>query len=227
MTDIPDIQILFPDCVATACMDTNAAEYALYQEEQHLVEHAVTKRRKEFAAGRTCARRALELLGIRGCPLPANGDGSVAWPQETVGAISHSHSWCGAAVARTRDARGLGLDIETIRRVNPRLEKKILTPGERDRLQRYNEQERQTLLCLFFSAKESVYKCLYPLLKVRMGFLDAVIVPQPQRQTFAVLPGEKASAHCAVFSLLAGQFFLHKEDVFTSVVLPSGETHRV
>ncbi len=218
-TEPPTIQILFPDCVSTSCCRIAEAEDTLDPGEHAAIAHAVAGRRQEFMAGRHCARRALQQLGIAPGPLRKRSDGSIAWPEGIVGAVSHSHIWCGAAVARRSDVAGIGLDMETIARVGEKLWRRILTPEERSWIAGQPASEMQQWAALVFSAKEALYKCIAALVLPRIGFMDAVIVPGPPSQSFTVRLNEPVAAPLPRGLSLRGRFFFYTGSVFTGLVL--------
>ena len=123
---------LFGPLVRTAEMDPNAAADALLPGEQAAIIHAVDKRRREFMAGRTCARRAMVALGEQAAPIPQGKDRAPIWPQGVVGSITHTDTRCAVAVARVADGFcSLGLDIEPATPINPELLRIICVPEER------------------------------------------------------------------------------------------------
>ena len=138
---------------------------------------AVDKRKREFLAGRWCAREALRRLGLRETGDVAIGpDRGPVWPDGVTGAITHSHGYACAAVARDRDLLGLGIDSESVRAIKSvrEIHDMVLSPGERDRVlaglaSRVGED---TAVIAAFSAKESLYKCLAPAGHSRLGFGD-------------------------------------------------------
>ena len=165
------IEALFGPGVVTEEMDPAQADPSLlYPEEEAQVARAVEKRRREYAAGRTCARRALERLGVSDCLLLNGEDRCPRWPEGIVGTIAHTRGWCGVAVARGSDVRGLGLDGEGDAPLKPELEKTILTDRELHWLAEQAVAERGRLAKLFFGAKEAFYKAQYPLTETFLGF---------------------------------------------------------
>ncbi|MED5389131.1 MAG: 4'-phosphopantetheinyl transferase superfamily protein [Pseudomonadota bacterium] len=135
---------------------------------------AVPKRRTEYLAGRWCAREALRMLDIEG--LPAMGkDRAPAWPAGTVGSITHSKGTAEVMVADARYWLAVGLDTEqwlTAERAD-RLCRELLTAEERDSLRGLTPMQRANRITLIFSAKESLFKALYPLTGKRFYFHDA------------------------------------------------------
>ena len=65
----PVLQALFPDGVVAAELREPGRVELLLPEEAGSLGRSVPQRQQEFAAGRLCARRALEPLGITGFAL--------------------------------------------------------------------------------------------------------------------------------------------------------------
>ncbi len=219
MPDVPNIQQLFSGHVFTACCRIEDREYALCREEAVSVETAVAGRRNEFGAGRMCARKALEKLGIHNCVLTRQSDGSTAWPPGIVGTISHSDVWCGAAVARQSDYSGIGFDIEAVDRVTRNIARKVLTEDERAWVGRQDADESGKWFALIFSAKESIYKCLSPLMKKGPGFTDAEILLHPDDLSFGVRLTDEIASQIPSSLTFRGQYMLYGGEVFTGIVL--------
>ncbi len=131
------------------------------------------KRRDDFLRGRYCAdQAALEAFGLRFSSLPANSDRSPAWPPGVVGSISHSRVWTGAAVAKDDLLHSVGLDFESVGRVQAKLDSKIMTEGDLKLHKALTEEELRTVI---FSAKESLYKAIFPI-KKEFFYFDAASV---------------------------------------------------
>jgi 4'-phosphopantetheinyl transferase EntD len=213
------IQGLFPECVTTSCCRIADAEDTLDPAERAAIEHAVVKRQQEFIAGRICARKALKLMGISTGPLRRLPNRSIAWPDGIIGTVSHSEIWCGAAVVRRSNAAGIGFDIETVTRIKENLWRRILMPEERIWLEGQPAAETQLWVALIFSAKEALYKCIASLLVSRIGFMDAVIVPDPRQRSFTVSLNEPVAEQLPRGLLLQGRFFFFDGAVFTGLML--------
>lgn len=169
-----DLGVLFPVVVYSVLRRIPEGELDLTPSEEEAVRRAVPKRRREFAAGRTFARDALRSLGIPVSELPRLSDGRAAWPHGVVGAITHTSQWCAAAVTSTSKALGLGLDIEELGRMSSGAARQVLSERELDACER-SELGREVAWTVRFSAKESIYKCLYPLVERYIGFREAEI----------------------------------------------------
>ena len=176
---------LFPSDVRTVCLTRCPADTGLLPEEEPFVRAAVEKQRLEFTLGRVCARMALTGLGFPSVPLPVGADRAPVWPEGIVGSISHCSGLAGAAVARGNRHAGLGLDIEPLEPVDESLFRMIATPREHDWLAGLPPDESGRIARLLFSAKESVYKALNPLLGVFLGFQDCEVMLDLPAGTFS------------------------------------------
>jgi phosphopantetheine--protein transferase-like protein len=213
------IQSLFPDYVATACCRIADAGGSMEPEEYSSIKHAVEARQQEFSAGRMCARQALKQLGCFAGPLRKLPNRSISWPEGIIGTVSHNEIWCGAAVARRCDVAGIGFDIETVVRIGEKLWRRILTTEERTWLDRQPAAESQQWAALIFSAKEAVYKCIAALVPQRIGFMDAVIVPDLQEGVFEVHLKKPIAGYMPQELQLQGRFFFFAGAVFTGLTL--------
>ncbi|MFI0227493.1 4'-phosphopantetheinyl transferase [Streptomyces lydicus] len=172
------IEELFPDSVVAVETygDDEGDQAPLYPEEQAVVARAVDKRRREFAAVRACARRAMEKLGVPPQPVLPGEHGAPRWPESLLGSMTHCDGYRAAALVRATDLASLGIDAEPHLPLPDGVLQPVALPAE---------QERLALLAarlpavhwdrLLFSAKESVYKAWFPLTGKRLGFEEADI----------------------------------------------------
>ncbi len=164
---------LFPAGVAGAEMFDFAHAEPLFAEEEGGVARAVEKRRLEFRAGRTCARRSLVALGFEPGAIVMGRDRAPEWPDGVVGSITHTKGYCAAVVGKAGDFAGLGVDAEAQGRVGPELWAHIARPEEIGWLQRARDDpEASVRATLLFSAKEALYKAQYPVTRAWLGFHD-------------------------------------------------------
>lgn len=217
----PTLAQLLPAEVALEVIDPSTVETvgALHVEEETAVARATEKRRQEFRAGRAAARAALGRFGVVGATIPRGADRLPIWPDGFVGSISHCPGWCAAAVARRHDLAAIGLDIEVRRRVRRELHTTLCTPAELAWMAIGDGGvETATLL---FSAKEAVYKCVYPTTRARLAFTDVeVAVDLRSGGLEAFLPDRLPS----VWRRLAGRFALEPGHVITAFCLPARAT---
>ncbi|MFM7120724.1 MAG: 4'-phosphopantetheinyl transferase, partial [Gammaproteobacteria bacterium] len=127
-------------------------------------------RRATFATGRTLARSAMTEIGVAAGSVLRAPDGAPVWPSDCLGSISHSRAWVAAVAAQRNAYHGLGVDIEQRARVREHLFRRILTLHERDELSRMPVADQAERATWIFSAKEAVYKAVYPTLRRYIGF---------------------------------------------------------
>jgi 4'-phosphopantetheinyl transferase EntD len=150
----------------------------LYPEEAASVANAVETRRKQFTAGRMLARDAWQRLGVPAQPLLNDEQRVPLWPAGLVGTITHTHGWCAAAVAKNTHFSALGADVEAATPLERGLWERICRPAERRWLE--SAPERAGILGkAFFSAKESIYKALYPSVRIFLDFHSMQIELEP------------------------------------------------
>lgn len=212
---------LFPACVATAEARAETWEGPLHPEEERFVQRAVARRRREFGAGRACARAALRALGLEAGAIPVGPDRAPVWPAGVVGSITHTRGFCAAAVARRRDLGGVGVDAERRGAVGPELVPRVCTPAEIRWMQAAASRSARDWATLVFSAKEAAYKALHARLGGRiLGFHDAVLPEPPRGGEFCVSVVAEGLPP-AVPARLRGRFRLSGRHVLTAVVLPT------
>ncbi|HEX6272635.1 MAG TPA: 4'-phosphopantetheinyl transferase superfamily protein, partial [Polyangiaceae bacterium] len=161
---------LFPEGVITAFGDPLAPAKPLFPEEEALVARAVEKRRLEFAKGRECARSALASFGLGDAPLLAGETREPLWPADVVGSITHTRGLCAAAVARSARYRGIGIDAEPAEPLDDDLARRVC--ADEEAALSSSGLERGVVFRLVFSAKEAVYKCVFPITRRFLGFDD-------------------------------------------------------
>ena len=138
---------------------------------------APADRQIAYRAGRYCAMRALEQLGLAGnCP-SVNDNNAPAWPYGTVGSITHVMSLVSAAVASRRQCDGVGIDIEPITSLDRAhsLASRAATSPEVMGVMDGMKSDYASAVALIVAAKHSLYKCLHPQVGRSFGYLDASI----------------------------------------------------
>jgi enterobactin synthetase component D len=144
--------------------------------------NAVDKRKNEFLAGRFCAREALRQVApeLADVPIPVGAQRAPVWPDGIVGAITHARGFASVAIARSADARGIGLDaeIEIAVDVAPTIADTITAKDELDAAIEATGLPYNVALTVIFSAKETLFKALYPSVGRYFDFLEARIDPK-------------------------------------------------
>jgi 4'-phosphopantetheinyl transferase EntD len=159
------------------------------------LENAVDRRKLHFCLGRLCAGRALQLLNppLRSMPLTRDAAGGPCWPDGITGSITHANGFASAAVAWTRDAASLGLDVERTM-PSPQALKvaRVIASDEELAIAERAMGDVAKAATVVFCAKEAVFKALYPLVRRRFGYAEVrLTVNDPASRTGSVrLPGE-------------------------------------
>ncbi|NIZ61776.1 phosphopantetheinyl transferase [Sedimentitalea sp. CY04] len=130
--------------------------------------NAVSKRQREFAAGRAAAHTAMANLGVPPQAILNGEDRAPIWPVGLTGSITHTRSCAMAIVARNSDVRALGIDVEQDTPLPDKLLSAICTDAERDWLK--EQANPGQLAKVIFSAKEAAYKCQYTISQKYFGF---------------------------------------------------------
>lgn len=190
-TASPLLAGLFPAGVYAAQLCDLGAPECLLPDEAAQIERAAPSRKREFAAGRACARLAMAQLGVHEFALRNAADRQPLWPDGVVGSITHTTGYCGTVVGPGTRFLGLGLDTELATAVQEHLWTKICTGEELERLRGLSAASRVAAAALIFSAKEAFYKAQYPVTGERLNFIDVSVEAQPGARDdgqFAIRP---------------------------------------
>jgi enterobactin synthetase component D len=137
---------------------------------------ASPKRKTDYLAGRHYAVAALRAAACEDAAPPAmREDRLPQWPHGWLGSITHSSGEAIAAVSSAGVTRLLGIDVETL--IDPAsvdgIAALVALDGELSLFEGCTASQALTIL---FSAKESLYKALYPDTQRFMDFGAARIV---------------------------------------------------
>jgi len=147
-------------------------DFSLFPEEAEAVAAAVLSRRREFATGRACARAALAALDIGAMAIRVGAHREPLFPPGVVGSITHTSDICASAVCRAGLVIGLGIDAELNRPLPEGVESMLLTCAEEREVARLHSP-RKAVDSLLFSAKESLFKAMFPFLRRYAEFTEA------------------------------------------------------
>ncbi|TDF41780.1 4'-phosphopantetheinyl transferase superfamily protein [Alteromonadaceae bacterium M269] len=137
---------------------------------------AIDKRKAEFLAGRLAAKHALQAIGKQAVTINISDHRSPQWPEDIVGAITHNSNKAFCLMGSIGQAKYIGIDHEDILcnyQAN-QISKQVCHPSELDLLIAYG-LEFHIAVSLIFSAKESIFKALYPFVKMYFGFKSAYL----------------------------------------------------
>ena len=170
--------------IVEVATSTDENEELLYAEERALMSSMAPIRRREFAAGRNAARRALAQLAAPRVPLLRHGaDRDVAWPAGISGSISHTKGLVAVACGRiVPGVQSVGLDVEQAGPLGDDIISTICRPEELDALAQELTPLPSDWPRLVFAMKEAAYKALYPATRRMLAFHDVrVAVSAPMR----------------------------------------------
>jgi 4'-phosphopantetheinyl transferase EntD len=223
LPDLPDpsanadasrLAALLPAGVHVLIAESRHAQAPLHPLEQaHLDSRDMQPvRRREFRIGRALAREALARLGVTDHALLPAATREPRWPAGIVGSMTHGDGICAVAIAESRLFSGLGIDIERIGRIDDSIAETVCTPDER------NEARDAGQLSLSFSAKESVFKAIFPTTRHFLDFQDVRLIFDGDRFTakpvISGLPTRPIEA-------LRGRFHIGLRLVVTAAWLPA------
>ena len=184
---------------------------------------ATPQRQRGFRAGRYCASRALEQLGMPGACPGVTDHGAPAWPPGTVGSITHAMSLVCAAAAPRRQCAGVGIDIEPIASLDKAhaLASRAATSPEVFGVMDGMKFDYATAVALIMSAKHSLYKCVYPQVGRSFSYLDAS-VEDVQRSTnrFRARLKVRLSSGWVGGTTVSGQWDVAGDFVHTGIAIP-------
>ncbi|AKH67730.1 phosphopantetheinyl transferase component of siderophore synthetase [Spongiibacter sp. IMCC21906] len=208
-----DDSLVFPDLA----LSIHAAHFHSQRYQDHYFDQnsihfpparkkAVNKRRSEFFTGRYLAKLALTQAGSPSHDVPADNNRCPLWPAGFRGSITHTDNYAACVLARTDQLSAVGIDIQDWMEENAaqRLAPRIL-----------NEKEQQVLassalsasvgISLCFSAKESIFKALYPYIGHHFGYAAAKLISIDRRENkacFAFDPAlQIAAIDCATLNV--------------------------
>jgi 4'-phosphopantetheinyl transferase EntD len=211
------LRFVLPSPVEFAFSVTYGEAGPLTADEATYIAAANSKRRADFATGRRCAIAALAKLGVVKGGLGRLPDGRASWPEGFVGSISHCDGLCLAAALRASEAATIGVDVERARPLPDGVLARIADTSEA-RLSVEAGIAAEVAGSAIFSAKECVFKALYPLLKRYIAFDEVFVVFAPREGTFTAVP--RSGLLCErVAGPLLGRVTFVGEHVVTALIL--------
>ena len=147
------------------------------------LQKAVNKRRAEYLASRYCLQQALTRMDVTQFILHNDEDRAPLWPEGIRGSLSHTHRRICALLTRRNDVLP-GIDCEQMMTEEHASEMAhmIVNPAEKALLERL-ELPFACAVTIVFSAKESLYKAIWPELRRFMDFSAAEVVDWDAQNT--------------------------------------------
>jgi enterobactin synthetase component D / holo-[acyl-carrier protein] synthase len=148
-------------------------------------------------------------------------NGLPLWPDGWVGSITHANRIAAAAVACRSSCGALGIDVEE--RIAPTLaaeiSSQISSPGEMSLLKALDPP---TALTVIFSAKESLYKALYPYVLKFFDFAAATVSGFSETSVHLSLT-ENWGDGWRKGTCVPVQYSIVRDHIFTAACMSSGE----
>jgi 4'-phosphopantetheinyl transferase EntD len=210
-----DLTTLFPSNVVIIHASEEMWSTPAHVDEERLIEGSVTKRQREFRAGRNAARAALKQLNAPSGPLLRGENREPIWPQGFIGSISHCDDSCITACVQKGEIISLGLDVEPLKPLKPGVARYIETEDERLFMERHSQLPPR----LIFSAKESLYKCYHPLVRRFFGFHSVVLDLDIPQQRFRFSPSGSCEVEFPRDISFNGRYLMTQDHLYTSCYL--------
>jgi 4'-phosphopantetheinyl transferase EntD len=212
---------VLPAGIAWAETFAERLDGGLFPDEAAVVAKAVGKRRREFAAVRACARRALADIGVEPVPILPGDAGQPQWPSGIVGSMTHCAGYRAAAVASTATVAAVGIDAEPHDPLPDGVLGAVSRPGERAHLADLRRAAPGVAWDrLLFCAKEATYKAWFPLTGTRLGFDQAEVTFDVAGRTFTsrlLVPGPRVA--CTRVDTFTGRWAASESHVAAAVTL--------
>ncbi len=221
---IPNLADQFPDDIAWMAVDPFRFEGELDPAERELMKAAVAVRRREFRAGRAAARKLLAQWNLDGGPILPDENRVPQWPAGVVGSITHSRQLCLVAIARAENYASLGVDTEPDEPLEEELWPSLLRPEEIQWLQAQHASQRGRWAKVIFCAKEALYKAVFPLTHVPIGFHDALVTLNPSNEIFSAVileQGQNQGLQYPADQFLKGRWTVRGGSIVAVMALPA------
>ena len=181
----------FPDFISFYCgQNHHNKEFRLLSEEHAVAESCDSqKRRAEFTMGRIYAHWALSRFGLESEPILRNHETrEPCWPDSVRGSITHSAGFAAVAVGFKKEIKGVGIDLESYSRlVDFKIRRHVCVDSELEWLESLPNKQANRALRIIFSAKESIFKCIYPGTKTYLSFKDAAVSVNETEKNFSFI----------------------------------------
>ncbi len=184
--------------------------------------NSVDKRKSEFLAGRYACKNALQRLGLNNSNVGIGQHRCPIWPAGVRGSISHTSTIALCVVSDSLRIENIGIDHE-----------QWLSPSSADKLMSHiiskNEKSYllgkslpfNELLTITFSAKESLFKALYPRVGQYFYFHAASIVSisTSGNQGRFVFKLQRSLLEYYPDDLVEGEYYIDGGSITTIIVL--------
>ena len=188
------------------------------------LQQAVAKRRCEYLAGRVLFQQLLQHYRLPARQLLSHPAGAPVWPAGFTGSISHADGQAICCLVPDSQYQAIGIDIETLLSADScaELAPHILQPEERLLLSQLHAVSEAEALTIAFSAKESLYKALYPQVQRFFGFEEARLIQLlADEQQFTLKLNSTLSPQFAAGTEFRGHYRMSGQQVISLIALPA------
>ncbi|MCL3881517.1 4'-phosphopantetheinyl transferase superfamily protein [Marivita sp. GX14005] len=164
-----------PDRFTPELFHTNGMPLPLH------IARSVPKRQAEFLAGRLLVRHGQEALNLAPDTIGTADTRAPIWPKGSSGSITHARGRCGVLIS-TDTGSSYGIDTEQIAQGDSLKAILSQTLSDHDKAL-LSKTETARDATLVFSAKETLFKALHPLIGRFFGFDAAELAEPPGKNT--------------------------------------------
>ena len=213
----------FPENISFFCAELSTPPVfpILPEEEIFLKTLSSTKRKIEFSQGRSCAHQALAKFKLEAQPIPRNAETrEPCWPESVRGSITHSGKYVAVAVGMADDFSGIGIDLESLSsKVDFNISRHVCVEQELEWLKTLAPEKANQVLRIIFSAKESIFKCLFPISKTHLYFKDATVELDEDNAEFTFALSRECSGITKVGFRHRGNFSIIDKMLLTAIYI--------
>lgn len=149
------------------------------------IKSSVLKRQAEFVAGRYCAKQCLYSLDIRELEVLIGSKREPIWPLNLIGSITHTDDIAECIVSSCPQINCIGIDTEILMDYGKakKIQHFIINDSEHllFRKNKLNGITFEYFLTSVFSAKEAIFKGIYPHIETYIDFLDIEVIEFTQK----------------------------------------------
>jgi len=213
----------FPENISFFCAELSTPPVfpLLPEEKTFLNKLSSTRRQIEFSQGRSCAHQALAKFKLEAEPIPRNAKTrEPCWPEAVRGSITHSGEYAAAAAGLADDVSGIGIDLESLSRVvDFNISRHVCVEKELEWLKTLSPTKANHELRIIFSAKESIFKCLFPISRTYLYFKDATVEIDEDSAEFTFTISRECSGITEAGFQHSGKFSIINKMLLTAIYL--------
>jgi phosphopantetheine--protein transferase-like protein len=213
----------FPDFISFFCEHLSSSHDFLLNPEEEVISASFgsSKRSAEFSFGRYCAHRALSKFEMESVPILRIAETrEPCWPESVRGSITHSEGFAAAAVGLAKDVSGIGIDLESLSRVvDFNIRRHVCVDKEREFLESLPTEQANRYLRIIFSAKESIFKCFFPISQTYLYFQDAEIIIDENNSEFSFSLLKACTGITSAGFQHSGRFSIKDDLLLTSIYI--------